>query len=256
MSSRMPGAPAMWPTMVHPDITLGLPEGKWCVSLASKHPTRASQSAVSTSDLNRRIRDNRQAPIKITGAKTTMGKNKSNRSASKTRRVWPTVTMNWTTQEKGLIDLAIATSPEGMFTVNDKTGAISGTTVLPLPTSECHLCKMVGVATTLTEGEEVKIWVKDGETRISGVACSDKHWDKSARVTVPAAPQEKAAKPAAAKPTAPKAAKVAAAPKPSTPKASEAPAPKVKSDVESIIRAAKAAGASVVKLADGTTIIF
>ena len=228
------GSPAGHPYMSHPDITSGRREGKWCVVVASKHPTRGNNALVQQVHLSERIRANRHAPITRTGD-TSMRKNTSTRS---TRKVWQTVKLALTSEQFGLLTLELDTAPTADVRVG-RADSRTLTATLPYATQACHLCKVSNIDTVLTEGEAVVIWQdgKRSDTRVSGIACEGSHWDKSAKVAAPKAT------PAPKAPKAPKAAAPKAAPATRTPAPKPATRP---SDMDALLKSAKAVGAAAV----------
>ena len=260
----IPGSPQGFPTRF--DQETGFYEGKWFAATAHRRPFRQNGKEIAKSQLAFAIRRNRHAPVVHKGTtlseevtsvtnnlKAAIKASKERRMARKNRRTmktWRTVKMAWTDSQSGLLELSMEIGrTEGA--VSELRGAQTLVTTLPFESVDCHLCKVSGVTTLLKQGEAIRIWSANGEYRVSGVAGSDKHWDVSAKVTVDApkaAPKKAATPPKAAPKPAPK-------PAPKAPVTPVAPQQK-EQDFSGIIKAAKAAGASVVKLSDGTTIVF
>ena len=185
-------------------------------------------------------------------------------NVSRTRRVWQTIPSNFSTAELGTLEAALLNAATaGTVSVREKDGAVTGTMALPLTEAACNLCARSNVETTLVKGEIVRVYRKAGvdqDVLVSGIArCQTHHFDKSAKVseTIKVAAPKASKKPTPKAPKAP-VAKPKAQPAPVKPKASPVAAPKapVASGIEATIAAAKAAGAMMVRLPDGTSIIF
>jgi hypothetical protein len=95
-------------------------------------------------------------------------------------KAWPVVIPYWTTGERTLLHQAV----EGVRP--NKVGVRSLVTNLPIERCKCNLCESMGITTWVSRGSEIRMWVDTDDLRVSGITCSQNHWNHSKKVTVKA----------------------------------------------------------------------